>query len=217
MLQQLHKGLTISIVSFWNSVLLPPGVEAGISVRELEINTSTLLVCSAQLMLPVSLLLCSSPPTEELLGEQEFSASTSFSKIWFVISHSAEASYNHLLLTKVKSTLRRLIMINWGPLHIMFFYPSSFPHILQMISHCRHVFSSQAASSPTGTAVPLLVQLWPQGLMLSGAKRLQVSKATCRPWENHCCGNDLILAAISQEKAQVSNMFKLCFSPHCSE
>jgi len=114
-------------VSSWNLVLLPAGVEAGISVRESEINTSTLLVCSAQLSLPLSVLLHSSPPTEELLGEPEFSAPTSFLKIRFVTSHNAEAGYNRLFPMKVKSTPGRLNLVNWGPLHVISFPPLLLP------------------------------------------------------------------------------------------
>lgn len=68
------------------------------SICELEINTSPLLVCSAQLTLPVSVLLHSSPPTK-LLGEREASAALSFSKSRFVTA----AGYSRRFLTKVKS------------------------------------------------------------------------------------------------------------------
>lgn len=69
-----------------------------ISICELEINTSPLLVCSAQLTLPVSVLLHSSPP-RELLGEREVSAAPSVSKIRFVMA----AGYSRGFLAKVKS------------------------------------------------------------------------------------------------------------------
>lgn len=193
-------------MSFWNLILLPAGAEAGISVRELEINTSTPLVCSAQLALPVSVLLHSSPPTEGLPGELEFSASMSFSKIRFVISHNAEASYNCPFLTKVKSTLWRLDLVNWGL--STFLFPSPFTDD-PSLSPC--VLSSQAAASHSGTAVPLLVQLWPQGLMLSGAKRLHVCKSTCRPWENHSRGNVVILAGTSREKLKYQTCLNFVF------
>lgn len=180
-------------MSFWNSILLPAGVEAEISVGELEINSSALLVCSTQLTLPVSVLLHFSPPTE-LLGELEFSASTGFSKIRFVTSHNVEASYSRPLLTKVKSTPWRLDLANWGPLHIMSL-PPRFPSPVWD----DLIVLVYSASSQAGIVVPLLLQQWPQGFMLSGAKRLHVCKSTCRPWENHCCGNDMILAGISRE------------------
>lgn len=69
-----------------------------ISICELEINTSPLLVCSVQLTLPVSILLHSSPCTE-LLGEWEVSAALSFSKIQFV----TVAGYSCHFMTEVKS------------------------------------------------------------------------------------------------------------------
>lgn len=95
-----------------------------ISIHELEINTSPLLVCSAQLTLPVSVLLHSSPPTE-LLGEWEGSAAPSFSKIRFV----TVAGHSRHFLTKVKSFEG---CIWWALLHAVF-HPSL---LLQMISHC---------------------------------------------------------------------------------
>lgn len=158
------------------------------SICELEINTSPLLVCSAQLTLTVSVLLHSSPPTE-LLGEQEVSAAPSFSKIRFV----AAAGYSRCLLTKVKSFEG---CIWWTGVSFM---QCPFPLLLQMISHCPPVYPALEA----GNCVS--VQLWAQG-QFRAKRLLSICKSTCRSWK-HCHGNNLIMAGVSRGK--VSNFLKL--------
>lgn len=74
-----------------------------------------------------------------------------------------------------------------------------------MIPYCPHVYWAPRQQHPT------LGQLWPQGLMLSGAKRLHVCKSTCRPWENHCCGNVMILAGTSREKLKYQTNLNFVF------
>lgn len=171
-----------------------------ISICELEINTSPLLVCSAQLTLPVSVLLHSSPPTK-LLGEREASAALSFSKSRFVTA----AGYSRRFLTKVKS-FEGCIWWTGVSFTQRPFPPSCYRWSLAVLL-CIPLSRQET--------VPLLVQLWAQGLFR--AKRLlSVCKSTCWPW-THCRGNDLIMAGVSREKLMCQtflNLFSLLVQFH---
>lgn len=138
-------------------------------------------VCSIQLTLHATVLLHSSTPTEELCGEMEFWASTSFLKIWFVTGHIAEPSHNHLLLKKVKNTHRRMDLVNWDPCHIMPHPCSYFPCLLQMISLIvLIVVSSQMETPQAKTVRPLLFQLGSRACVTQ-SKEVGCIKSTCRP------------------------------------
>lgn len=76
-------------------ILFPVGVEAGIAARELEIDTSTHVVCTARLTLHATVLLHSCPTAEELLREPEFSASWCF----FFLQHGLLCVLRAVMLT----------------------------------------------------------------------------------------------------------------------
>lgn len=94
-----RQRFTISVVSFWNVVLFPAGGEAVISVCELEISASAPLVCSAQLTLPVSVLLIPLLPRKNC-WENWTCQLLSFLKIQFGSSCYAGGSYKCLFLAR---------------------------------------------------------------------------------------------------------------------